>query len=59
MFFSLNLSSGGNQKTKKAMGAGNIKKKKKVEQEVCNDLLQEIGVNDRELYFKLLVQWTF
>ena len=59
MFFSLNLSSGGNQKTKKAMGAGNIKKKKKVEQEVCNDLLQEIGVNDRELYFKLFVQWTF
>ena len=41
------------------MGARNIKKKKKVEQEVCNDLLQEIGVNDRELYFKLFVQWTF
>ena len=31
-------------------------KKKKIEQEVCNDLLQEIGVNDKELYFKLFVQ---
>ena len=31
-------------------------KKKKIEQEVCNDLLQKIGVNDKEWYFKLFVQ---
>ena len=58
LLISLKVPSGANEKKKKRTRVREIFKKR-IEQGVYHNLLQEMRVNDRESHFRLFVQWAF